>query len=38
MRTLENIAGLRHTLGLIEVSTESDNILDAVELLEKAEN
>lgn len=35
MRTLEKIAGLRHTLGLIEVSTESGNILDAVELLRR---
>lgn len=36
--TLEKIAGLCHTLGLIEVSTRSDNFLDAIALLEKAEN
>lgn len=36
--TLGKIAGLCHTFGLIEVSTQSDNFLDAVALLEKAEN
>lgn len=38
MKTLEKIAGLCHTLGLIEVSTQGDNFLDAVALLEKSEN
>lgn len=36
--TLEKMANLRHTLGLIEVSTQNDNLLDTVALLEKAEN
>lgn len=36
--TLVKITGLRHSLGLIEVSMQSDNFLDAVALLEKAEN
>lgn len=35
--TLEKIAGLCQTFGLIEVSTQSDNFLDSVALLEKAE-
>lgn len=36
--TLGRMANLRHTLGHIEVSTQSDNFLNAFALLEKAEN